>query len=290
MLVGRVSELWRYPVKSMRGERLPRTAVELTYGIPGDRGWAIRDERVGEVRGAKKIGGLLRFAARYLSEPEGAVTPPIEIDLDDGTVVRSDDPNVSELLSSRLEIPVTLWSRQPAENLDFYRRVEAIDDEELRRQLGLLPDEPLPDYSLTTPAELLSELAEYVAPLGTYFDGLELHLLTNESIAALAERAPDSDLDVRRFRPNILVETCDPSGRFIEQEWCGRTLLIGNVIAEVTIPMSRCVMVTLPQGDLARDRSIMRTLVQETGMNLGVGLTVVRPGAIEVGDAVELIE
>ncbi len=50
MVVGRVEQLWRYPVKSMRGERVSRAALERRFGIPGDRGWAIRDEDSGEIR------------------------------------------------------------------------------------------------------------------------------------------------------------------------------------------------------------------------------------------------
>src|SRR5438046_10423198 len=66
--LGRVIEIWRYPVKSMGGEELERCALGK-LGVPGDRGWAVRDEAAGEIRGAKKLPALLQLAARYLEEP-----------------------------------------------------------------------------------------------------------------------------------------------------------------------------------------------------------------------------
>lgn len=288
-MIGHVRELWRYPVKSMRGERLGSTDVVCSYGIAGDRGWAVRDETVGEIRGAKKIGALVQLAARYLAPPAGSATPPVEIDLGDGATVRSDDPDVAGVLSARLGRPVTLWPRRPAEDRDHYRRVELPDEAEFRRQLGLLPDEPVPDWSTMAPPDLMAELIEYVGPRGTYFDSFQLHVLTTTSLASLAEATPGASMDVRRFRPNVLVDTGSEPGGFPEIDWCGRHLRIGSVVAEVIQPMSRCVMVTLPQGDLPAERSIMRTLVRETRMDLGIGLDVVEPGRIAEGDPVELL-
>jgi uncharacterized protein len=288
-VVGRVSELWRYPVKSMRGERMEGVDVVRTYGIPGDRGWAVRDETSGEIRGAKKISGLVQCAARYVHEPVGSQTPPVVIELGDGTTIRSDAPGVDASLSERLGRPVTLWARRPADDVEHYRRIEAIDEDEMRRQLALLPDDPLPDYAAMTPPDLLAELTEYVAPLGTYFDGFELHLLTTASLASLAQAVPGSTIDVRRFRPNVLVDTGTGSDGYPEIDWCGSHVRIGSVLAQVVQPMSRCVMVTLPQAELPGERAIMRALVRETSMNLGVALTVVEPGRIAEGDTVEVV-
>lgn len=288
-MLGRVRELWRYPVKSMRGERLDAADVVCTYGIPGDRGWAVRDEAAGEIRGAKKIAALMRLRARYLEEPAGASTPVVEIDLDDGTAVRSDQPDVAARLSARLGRDVTLWPRRPADDLDHYRRgPETYDEGELRRQLALLPDDPLPDYG-SLPPGMLEQLLRYVSPPGTYFDAFPLHLLTTASMASLAGAAPGCTIDVRRFRPNVLLDTRPDLAGFPELDWCGHRLRIGSVVAEVVQPMSRCVMATLAQAELRREPSIMRTLVRETSMNLGVGLDVVEPGHVEPGDAVEIV-
>ncbi len=287
--VGVIRELWRYPVKSMRGERISRAEVLHTFGIPGDRAWAVRDEASGEIQGAKKIGGLLTLAARYLEEPVGDGAPTVEIELPDGERVRTDDPGIDDALSDALGRSVTLWARQPTDAHDHYRRAGVLDETEIRRQLALLPSEPLPDYAARVPPEKLAELTTYVAPLGTYFDGYELHLLSTAAVSSFARCVPDSAIDVRRFRPNVVLDTGDAPG-YPEFDWVGRHLRIGAVVIRVALPMSRCVMTTLPQGDLPRDSSIMRALVRETGMDLGVAIDVVEPGRIEIGDRVEIVD
>ena len=184
----------------MQGERLDRAAdVGAGFGVVGDRGWAIRAESVGEIQGGKKISGLLR-CARYVEEPADDVTPPVEITLPDGASVRSDDPGVHAALSDALGVEVTLWPRRPAEDEEHYRRRGVIDEAEMRRQFALADDEPLPDFS-RIPVALMQELTQFVSPRGTYFDSTELHLLTTTSVASLAALAPDSQIDVRRFRP-----------------------------------------------------------------------------------------
>jgi len=67
-VAARVIQLWRYRAKSMMGERLDVAAV-TARGVLGDRGWAVRDEVRGGIRGAKKIGGLTQLGAQYLEEP-----------------------------------------------------------------------------------------------------------------------------------------------------------------------------------------------------------------------------
>ncbi|MEJ7714017.1 MAG: MOSC N-terminal beta barrel domain-containing protein [Pyrinomonadaceae bacterium] len=93
MLIGKVSEIWRYPVKSMGGEKLENCSVG-SLGIPGDRGWALRDEVAGEMRGAKYMPKLMQCSARYREEPTTAdKIPHVEIILPDGTCIESDEPN-----------------------------------------------------------------------------------------------------------------------------------------------------------------------------------------------------
>jgi uncharacterized protein YcbX len=70
MRIGTIQSLGRYPVKSMLGEQLSYTSLGA-LGIPGGRGYAIRDERAGEIRGAKNIPQLFQFSARYLAAPYG---------------------------------------------------------------------------------------------------------------------------------------------------------------------------------------------------------------------------
>ena len=289
MQVGTIQALWRYPVKSMAGEKINEADVEKVYGIPGDRGWAIRDEEIGEIRGAKNIRELLQLSARYLEQPQGAQTPAVEIDLGNGGVRRCDDPNINEALSTRLKKKVSLWPRQPADNLDHYRRVEALDETEMRRVMGLLAEEPLPEWFEHATEETLERVDKFVAPPGVYFDGAELHLISTTSLATLSSLMPESVIDSRRFRPNIVLDSAASEG-FPEMEWCGRHLQVGTAVLKIVSPMVRCSMVTHTQGELPKDPKIMRTLVQEAGMNFGVALWVIEPGTFKVGDPVELVE
>src|SRR5262245_66580250 len=96
-IVGTVQELWRYPVKSMGGERLERTTLGAA-GLLGDRGWAVRDEAAGEIRGGKKLPGLMLCSARYLRAPDGRTVPPAVIKLPDGDPLTIDGEEVTRRL------------------------------------------------------------------------------------------------------------------------------------------------------------------------------------------------
>jgi uncharacterized protein YcbX len=285
MVVGRIRELWRYPVKSMGGEKHERLAIG-PRGIPGDRGWAIRDERAGEIRGAKKLPALLGCSAAYLSEPTADSVPPAEIRFPDGTRLRTDAPDVAARLSSLVDRPVTLWPLQPQTALDHYRRAAPDDPDilaEMRAIFGRLESEPLPDLSVF-PAEIM----EYTSPLGTYFDAFPLHLLTTASLATLQARTPAARFDVRRFRPNVVVETAAGTTGLPEADWAGKMLVAGSTRIRVEIPCVRCVMTTVAQGDLPKDPSVLRTIVRDGAQNLGVYATVAAPGILKVGDEVHV--
>jgi hypothetical protein len=287
MPVGRIVEIWRYPVKSMAGERL-RRAFLGPLGIPGDRGFALRDEAAGEIRGAKKMPELLRCRARYLEEPAEDDIPPAEVALPDGECIRTDAADVSDRLSRLVGRRVSLWPRRPPEDREHYRRrlptEPASLEGELREMFGRLPEEPLPDLSL-----LPSELLEFTSPLGTYFDAFPLHLLTTTFLAELSRRNPTARFDSRRFRPNLLIDTNDGSRGFVDFEWVGRRLRIGGAVVEVAAPVVRCVMTTLPQEGLEKDPSVLRTIVREAGQNAGVYATVLASGPVRLGDPVELV-
>lgn len=285
--VGAVSSVWRYPAKSMMGDEFPSLPV-AEGGVVGDRGWAVRDEVRGGIRGAKKIGGLMRLHARYLDEPRtGSPPPPIEIRLPDGQLLCSDSPDANERLSQFLEHPVTLWPLQPPTDVDHYRRgaPDTQDlDAELRAMFGREPDEPLPGFE-GLPMDVL---IEYESPPGSYFDAFPILLVTDRSLATLARLAPGADFDLRRFRPNAVVATEGVEGDFPEQEWIGRRLQLGEVELEVTASCPRCVMVTRDFADLPEDRQVLRTIVRDADQNLGVYATVTTPGTLTVGAPVAL--
>jgi uncharacterized protein YcbX len=286
MIVGRVREIWRYPVKSMQGERLDAATVGES-GISGDRGWALRDETAGEIRGAKKLPALMRCSARYLAEPVGDTIPAAEITLPDGARVRADAADAGERLSALLGRRVTIWPRRSADDREHYRRAAPDNPDmmaELREVFGRTPDEPLPDLSVFSP-----EILEFTSPLGTYFDASPLHLLTTASLGALSAKTPGARFDVRRFRPNLLIEPSDDVPGLVEQQWCGKTLRIGAAAVRVDIPCPRCVMTTLEQPGLPKDPTVLRTIVRDAAQNLGVYATPIAPGRVAPGDVVELI-
>lgn len=286
MKVGTLRQIWRYPVKSMAGETLDDVRLG-ERGLLGDRAWAVRDEVRGGIRGAKKIPGLMRFAARYPTPPAAEGSSPAQIVLSDGSTVETGDPDVNARLSGALRHEVSLWPLLPADALDHYRRGRPTHedvDTELRAIFARTPDEPLPDLRLFP-----RELIEFESPPGTYFDAFPLLLLTESALAAMSARAGESVFDVRRFRPNLVVGDTAPDQETPEMAWRGQRLAIGDATLRVTVECPRCIMVTHGFADLPRDPSIMRALVRETGGNLGVYATVESPGLVRAGDAVELL-
>jgi uncharacterized protein len=286
MIVGRVVEIWRYPVKSMAGGELRECRVG-ERGILGDRGWALRDEDAGEIRGGKKFPSLLQCSARYLREPDGGATPPAEITLPDGTRFQSDDPKASERLSRLIGKRATLWPIRPAEDAEHYRRRVPLKEPELRAILGRLPEEPLPDLA-AFPPDVLKEILDFTSPRGTYFDAFPLHLLTTAWLDDLARANPGARFDRRRFRPNFLIDAGRASGK-VELDWCGREIRVGNVRAKVEMPVVRCSITTQPQADLPKDPSVLRTIVRESDQNVGAYASVIGAGTVRVGDSVELV-
>jgi len=270
----------------MGGERVHRCQVEPFHGVAGDRSWALWDEEAGELRSAKKLPGLLQCAARYRGEPASATVAAIEIELPDGQLVSSDDPHASAVLSGALGCRLRLCARPPAEVLDHYRRAKPIEDvaAEIRLTSELLPEEPVPPLD-----DIAPELRQFATPPGTYFDAFALHVLTTASLAELARRVPKAQIDVRRFRPNIVVESAVDTNGFPELDWCGKELRIGAARGQVIMPVMRCAMTTHAQRDLRKEPAIMRTLVREAQMNFGIGVTVTAPGIVCVGDRVEVV-
>ncbi len=274
-----ISHLWQYPVKSMIGVEVPEATLGPD-GMVGDRAWAVRDEVRGGIRGAKKIGDLMRFAARYPS----AGFDTVEIVLPDGEVVSSIQADANERISAALSHHVTLWPLQPVGDLDHYRRGKPDNDDqmtELRQVFGREADEPLPDFSIFPPV-----IFEYESPPGTYLDAFPLLVMTTSAMRALTEALPDSVIDVRRFRPNLVIDTADQPGN-PEFSWVGRRLHIGETVIDVPAACPRCVMVTREVTPaVPADRAVLRHVVRELDQNLGVYATVATPGVVRVGDPV----
>jgi len=284
MRSGTVSQLWRYPVKSMGGERLE--AAALTWrGIPGDRGWAVYDESRQGITNAKRLPLLRACRARYASEPvAGASSPPVEITLPDGARVMSDSPDAARRLGDVLGRAVALRALGPTGSESAPRLTsEGETPDTLRALMGLLPDEPEADMS-EFPPERLRLLRQ-----GNFFDALPIHLLTRATLRTLARLAPESVWDERRFRPNLFVESDDADG-YPELAWIRRRVRVGTAVIDVVSGCPRCVMVTQPVDDVPQDHRVMRTLVRETRHTAGIYAGIAGEGQVRVGDEVEVLE
>jgi len=281
-----VSQLWRYPVKSMVGGRVD--SIELDeLGIVGDRTWAVRDLERGGIRGAKKIGSLMRLAARDVDDGH------VEITLPDGSTARTTDTDVDERVSAALDHRVQLERLRPADDLDHYRRGAPDSDDivaELRGIFGRDDGEPFPDFSVFPPI-----ITEFESPPGTYYDVFPLMIMSEAALGALASALPDSNVEILRFRPSLVIDTGDDGGDSStpgrpEFDWRGRRARIGSATIEFGAPCPRCVMVTREiSDDIPTDRAVLRHIVSDLDQNLGVYATIVAPGAVRVGDHLSFI-
>ena len=269
----------------MDGHALQRIHLGL-QGIPGDRCWTLRDEERGGIKGGKRFPALMGMAARLLAEPDADTpSPAAAITLADGRVLHSADDDINEQLSAAIGSPVSLWPLLSTDQWEQYRRQPPPPDVDreaaFREVFARLPDEPLPDLS-SFPAELIN----YESPPGTYFDAFPLLVMSSSALAAMAAHRAESNFDLRRFRPNILVNTAEPG--FPEDKWAGKTARLGQAVLKFEMACPRCVMTTHGFGDLPEDPGVMRALVQANNGNLGIYASVVQPGEIKVGDTLQV--
>lgn len=164
--VGRVAALWRFPVKSMRGERLDRAEITLS-GLPGDRGFALVDQETQRVVSAvnfKRYPNLFAFRARYLESPEaGQELPAVAVELPDGREVRSDSGDADALISEQLGCAVRLVRSAGKES--------SVDGTN-----------------------------------GPFHDAAPVSVLTNSTLRTMNELQPESVFDARRFRMNLILD------------------------------------------------------------------------------------
>ena len=277
----RTDQIWRYPVKSMIGERV-RSIEVASHGFLGDRHWAVRDEIRGGIRGAKKFGALMRLRAEISGSGATSIVFP------DGTVLVAGDPELDARLSVELDHAVSLQSLPPAGELEHFRRGQPDSEDlltELRAIFGRDEDEPLPDLSVFPP-----EIIEFESPPGTHHDAFPLMIMSTSALRSLSYELPDSAIDVRRFRPSLVIDTGDDEGH-PEFDWVGRRLQIGEVELSIGAACPRCVMVTREiSAELPEDRAILRHIVRDLDQNVGVYATVLTPGQINEDSSVTILD
>lgn len=280
--VGRIAELWRYPVKSMVGERLSSATLGKD-GLLGDRYWAVREDDLGQLTVVRRTPRLLQCRARYAMPPEeSGDIPPIVISLPDGSELSSSDPHAQERLSDFLGKAVSLWPLQPKSNWRHYRLAKPAGAREMKRQFA---SRELPDFS-SIPLSRLAELMLFTTPLGRYHDIYPLHILSTNALHALRELEPEGDFCVERFRPNLLIESASESAEFDDFSWVNGELSVGEVLIRCESRTVRCSAPAQPQADLAKDSRVLKTIEAATGRHLGINATIVRGGCVKLGDDV----
>jgi len=267
--IGVVAAIHRYPVKSMMGEELNAAQIG-TKGVLGDRVFSVADPVTGKIASAKnpaKWPALFSFRAAFTQPPEeSAALPPARITFPDGTSLSTGDKGIEAKLSASLGKPVRFLSgAPPAGTLEEY----------------------WPDMDGLARRDVVTEEA---LPSETFFDCATIHFLTTATLDSLRGFYPEGRFESRRFRPNLVIET--PSGvkGFPENdEWNEKIVAIGSEVKlKVTGPCGRCVMTTLPQGDVPRDIGILKAAARHNQARVGAYASVVQGGIVRRGDSARI--
>lgn len=239
--IGRVLEVWRYPVSSLGGEQVEHVEVSAE-GVSGDRLFGLFDGTTGRTASPEQEPRWR--PALFLSAQSGENGIPF-IRFPDGSAMRVDDPAMMDPLAAHFGFPAGVGAYRPGGN-----------GVELR--LPIVSNRYMP---------------------------LPLHLLTTASLRRLTDAGSFPAIDRRRFRPTLLIETLKDGG-FVEANWVGQRLRIGDVQIEVTEPTRRCGMTLAAQPGISEDPSILRTIMRHASRNLGVYATPQEKAVIRVGDPV----
>jgi uncharacterized protein YcbX len=239
--LGRISAIYRYPVKSMAGELIEAARLGW-HGIEGDRRFSFR--RLADV------GGFPWLTAGKL--PELILYQPF------GRDTSSDEPAPTHV---RTPEGTNLELRSAALREDISRRYGGASIELMRLKHGIFDEASVSVISLATIRNL--------------------------------EREAGRPLDVRRFRPNLVIDT-HQDGPFGEDGWVGGVLEFGpdGSGAAVTVTMRdvRCMMLNLDPATAKQDPEVMKTVVRVNQNNAGVYGVIVRTGELRIGQSVRIAQ
>lgn len=294
MTSGQVTELWRYPVKSLGGERVQEVHI-APRGVRGDRLWAVRDLERDVTASARRIPALLTATARYVGPlpPDAGPgkVPEVVITFPDGSEVSSSDSAVNAKLSEVAGRDVRLTALPPVEDTTLHRlskhERENMSIAALRSDFGVAEGEGFPDMSMFRVVDLAT-LSRYSTPPGMFVDLAPVHVMSTTSLTTIGAEVGGDPLDVRRFRPNVLLALDDPTDGLPESHWTGGQLRVGGAVLEVTMPTIRCVVPSRAQPGLDVDRRITKAVAERAGRCLGSYCWVKSGGPVAVGDAVAL--
>jgi hypothetical protein len=209
-----VAELWRYPVKSLKGEQIPQGEI-MQNGIPGDRGIVVLNS-AGRIITSRSRPKLLGLKGQLSTEG----TPTIN-------GFRWDSSEAGELVNA----------------------------------------------AVGEPAQLVR------VPQPQAFDVLPLLIATDGATAFLK-------IDHRRLRPNILLAGVPD---LKERDWPGRVIRIGDVRVQAVKLRARCVMTTFDPDTQEQDKSVLVKIIRELDGTAALDCSVIQPGVVRVGDAVEVV-
>lgn len=237
--IGHVAALFRYPVKSMRGEPLPVAQLGW-HGLEGDRRLALRrmDDRSGfPWLTATKLPDLLLFAPhRHADDPQG----------DSPTHVRTPDGAELPIFGADLAAEVGRRHGAPVQMMQLRHGI---------------------------------------------FDDASISVITLDTIGEIGRLAGRS-LDVRRFRPNIVVRSLRPVP-FEENDWVGGVLAFGagdeGPAVTVTMRDTRCSMVNFDPDSASSAPEVLKAVVGANQSKAGIYGTVTRSGELAVGQSIILI-
>jgi uncharacterized protein YcbX len=259
-IIGKVESLWRYPVKSMRGEEMEELFVGYA-GVYGDRLFAfVSDAGPKEFpyftgRNQRR---MICYRARFRdptnaarpsnqreAEEKGAWPLPansmelaIDVEMPDGKVLEIDDPSLVDRLHAGLEDS---------------------DGVTLRRSDRAMTDcAPLSLFSLQTVRQL--------------------------------ERESGIPIDKRQFRANVYLDLRDTAA-FSENEFVGRSLRLGSkVLVSITKLDGRCMMITLNPDTADKSPEVLKTVAQKHEGKAGLYAAVLTEGIVRKGDPIELLD
>jgi len=258
--IGKVESLWRYPVKSMRGEEVNEAFVSFA-GIYGDRLFAFKS--VARPRGFPYLTGrdqakmlLYRAHFRY---PDIAAKPPNLADAE------GMGPGLNPIPGDPADLAVDVETPSG--------EVLSIDDPALMRKLG----EGLRERETLT--LLRSERAMTDCRPVSLFSVQTAHRL-GEEVGIV--------LDKRRFRANIFMNLASTSG-FVEEAFVGRTLRIGaKVVISILERDPRCAMITIDPDTAERNTAILSEVTKAHDGSAGIYGAVLVEGMVRVGDDIEV--
>jgi len=260
--MGKVDSLWRYPVKSMRGEELDESFVGFS-GLYGDRLFAFTSS--GAPKGFPFFTGreqeeMLRYHARF-RHPDQAARPK------NLTQAQSIAPGATPVFADPEELMVDVET--PSGD------VFAVDD-------PALVDKLLEGAGEKHELELLrSERA--------ITDCRPVSMFSVQTVRKLSEEV-GADLDKRRFRANIYLDLASGDG-FGEDSLVGRSLRIGSkAVISVLERDPRCKMITLDPDTAASSPEILRKVAKAHDGRAGVYGAVLVEGTVRKGDAIELVD